>query len=284
MEMNRAPWDARADGRIAKVAARANAGAYDSLEGAAYLNGSPHLRHASLRTRYGALVVEAYDRAAAAGASPRVLDLGAGDGSATLPFLDLGARVTAVDASKRQLAILRERCKEFDNRLETRCGEAADILSSEPGAYDIIVANSFLHHVPDYLALIRSAALALAPGGQFFSFQDPLRYDTMGAFGRNFSKIAYLSWRIFGGDLVGGAVRRLRRARGIYRDDCPADNVEYHVVRNGVDQDAIETLLGGLGFECRIIRYFSTQNPLFQRLGETLGVKNTFSVVARKRA
>ena len=97
-----------------------------------------------------------------------------------------------------------------------------------------------------------------------------------------YSKLAYFSWRILKGNIVGGLKPSIRRARGIYLEDCPLDNVEYHAMRGGVDQDAIYELFEQLGFECEIIRYFSTQSRIWQPIGTALGIKNTFAVVARK--
>jgi hypothetical protein len=145
-----------------------------------------------------------------------------------------------------------------------------------------VVVNSFLHHIPDYLELVRKISNLLKPGGIFFSFQDPLRYDTMGIFNKLFSRVAYYSWRILGGDLIGGMKRYIRRKRGIYMENCEADNVEYHVVRNGLDQNLILKLLDQLNLKPEIVSYFSTQNSLFQLLGEKIGIKNTFSIIAQK--
>jgi hypothetical protein len=88
---------------------------------------------------------------------------------------------------------------------------------------------------------------------------------------------------VFKGDVISGLGRRLRRRRGIYIEDSVHDNAEYHVTRNGVDQDAISKLLNAEGFECSIVTYFSTQNPVFQILGTLLGLKNTFAVTAKKK-
>jgi SAM-dependent methyltransferase len=269
------------DERIKRVAA-ANASAYDAGSNREYIDGAPHIKHAALRKLYGKLVVEVFDRARTRQAIPKVLDLGAGEGSVTLPFLQLGAEVTAVDISRRQLDALREKCKEYHGRLTTRCEDIHETLKDESAAYDIIVANSFLHHVPDYLGMIREAAGRLTAGGQFFSFQDPLKYDTVGPLSTAFCQAAYYSWRIFRGDLIGGFQRRLRRARGIYLDDSPHDNAEYHATRGGVDQTAVCELLQSLGFDFRFIPYYSTQSRLFQPIGTALGVRNTFAVVARK--
>ncbi len=272
------------DERLNRVSALANISAYDPEATRKYIDGAPHIKHPSLRVLYATLLVQVYDVAKEHRAVPRVLDLGAGEGSATLPFLDLGARVTAVDISRSQLDVLRSKCEHFGDRLAVRCEDIAVTLKAKHDNYDIIVANSFLHHVPDYMGMIREAITLLAPWGQFFSFQDPLRYDSVGKSTMIVSTLAYFSWRVFKGDVVGGLTRRLRRMRGVYLEDSIYDNTDYHVTRNGVDQDAICRLFKELGFDCSIARYFSTQSRLFQPIGTVLGVKNTFAVIARREA
>lgn len=273
------------DERINKIAALANVTVFDTEARRKYINGSPHIKHASLRSLYGKLVVSVYDFATRYTHTPEVLDIGAGDGLATLPFLELGAKVTAIDISKSQLKVLKEKCAAYLGNLEVRCQEVFDAiksLQSEGKQYDIIVANSFLHHIPDYLSLIRHAVTILSPFGQFFSFQDLLKYDSLGPFALAFSSAAYFSWRLFQGDIIGGLRRYIRRKKGIYLDDCLDDNIEYHIRRHGVDQDAILDLFRQLGFECEIVCYFSTQSSIWQPIGTALGINNTFAVIARK--
>ncbi|MEO7189966.1 MAG: class I SAM-dependent methyltransferase [Vicinamibacterales bacterium] len=268
------------DERINRVAALANVSRYDADATSHYADGAPHIKHASLRTLYGQLLVDVFDRAKEHTPVPRVLDLGAGEGSVTLPFLELGARVLAVDSSRTQLDALIGRCGRFGDMLHTRCEDVADTLGTAE-TFDIIAVNSFLHHVPDTLGLVRRAIARLAPHGQFFSFQDPLRYDSLPRPTLLFDRIAYVSWRIFRGDVLGGLARRLRRSRGAYRDDSVHDNVEYHVVRNGVDHVALMASLTQMNLECRLVPYFSTQSRLFQPVGAALGLKNTFALIAR---
>ena len=269
--------------RINRIASVANLALYDDAATREYVDGAPHIKHASLRSLYGSLVTEVFDAAAGKkGDAPDVLDSGAGEGSVTLPFLELGARVTAVDIAEAQLRKLKERCSQQSGRLHVVCEDVNSFLRGTDRTYDIVVANSFLHHVPDYLGLIRLAAARVAVGGTFFSFQDPMRYDTVGGLSTVYEKWAYLWWRLFRGDVIGGLVRRFRRARGIYHEDSVHDNTEYHGTRNGVDQNAIAGLFQELGFECRIVRYYSTQSPFYQMIGERLRLKNTFAVIATR--
>ena len=247
-----------------------------------YAEIAPHLKYSRLWRLYGQLVGDVFAHAQRYTEVPNVLDLGAGEGSATLPFLELGARVVAVDVSESQLSELRRKCASYSDRLEVRQVGINEAFRTDEH-YDVIVMSSFLHHIPDYVSVITAGVNVLCETGQLFSFQDPIRYDTMGTLSRLFNKVLYFSWRVFQGDFVGGVSRTLRRARGIYLDDCPADNAEYHVVRNGVDQDKIVELLSSRGFDCRVIRYFSTQGSMFQPLGSVLGIKNTFSIIARRQ-
>jgi SAM-dependent methyltransferase len=275
------------DNRLNRIAALANEVAYSVKDAAAYIDGAPHIKHASLRELYGGLVIEIFDSAAKHASPPNVLDLGAGEGSVTLPFLELGAKVTAVDISERQLGTLRENCQRHADRLEVRCEDINETLKKTESKYDIIAVNSFLHHIPDYLSLIERCTELLNPHGIFFSFQDPLRYDTVGLPAKLFTDAGYFFWRLAGGakgDVIGGIRRRLRRRRGVYLEDCYQDNAEYHVIRNGLDQQAIKSLLEGRGSDCRVVSYFSTQNRVFQPIGTALGISNTFSVVAERRA
>ena len=239
------------DERINRIASLANVSTYDANATKRYIDGAPHIKHASLRKLYGKLVVRVFDNAKLHSETLRVLDLGAGEGSVTLPFLELGARVVAVDISASQLAALEAKCEPYKDQLEARCDDIQVFLQEKSEKYDIIVVNSFLHHVPDYIGMIGEAVTLLSPYGQFFSFQDPLRYDSVGRIAAAFNKLAYFSWRIRKGDIIGGLKRRIRRAHGIYLEDSIADNAEYHAIRNGVDQDAVCRLFREEGFDCK---------------------------------
>jgi 2-polyprenyl-3-methyl-5-hydroxy-6-metoxy-1,4-benzoquinol methylase len=260
--------------------AQANRQIYDSAGVQRYVEGAPHIKHASLRQLYADTLVEVFQRAQLNSPMPRVLDLGAGDGSVTLPLLELGAHVTAVDISPDQVSALEKRCSQYADRLMVRCEDISLFLASRPGAFDIVVMNFFLHHIPDYIAMLRYVIPVMSKNGQFFSFQDPLLYSSQSPIERFYDKAAYGAWRLARGDVWGGLKRWIRRARGVYLADSPHDNSEYHVLRDGVDHQAISGLFESNGYTCRIIRYFSTQSRVFQTLGAMAKMKNTFAIVA----
>jgi SAM-dependent methyltransferase len=252
---------------------------YGEREARGYVDGAPHLKHRSLRRLYRSVVDEALT--AIGSAEPRVLDLGAGEGTATQVFLDRGAHVTAVDDSTAQLATLRRRGAAAGGRLEVVHGRADEVLRTRRGErWDLVAAVSFLHHVPDYLSLVRDSTDAVDTGGAFLTFQDPLLHASLPRATHAFQRAAYASWRIRKGDVFGGLARRARRARGVWDDTCAQDLIEYHATRGGIDADALCELLRTSGFAPRVVRYFSTQSPTFQRVGTALGMTNTFAIIA----
>ena len=265
-----------------KSAALANVEIYEVQTPQEYAQGAPHIKHRQLRILFDQLAGQVYNHSAQNSNSPTMLDLGAGEGSLTCWFLEHGAKITAVDIAENRLKSLQQRCAQFKNRLEVRCEDINETLAKIEHKYDIIALNSVLHHVPDYLSLLEAAIDALAPGGQVFSFQEPLRYDSLAGFTRRFSGLAYYCWRITQGDIWAGLGRYLRRARGIYLQDCRQDNADYHATRNGLDQDAIAELLTSRNLQCRVVKYFSTQSRLFQKLGAMLKLENTFAVIGCK--
>jgi SAM-dependent methyltransferase len=268
--------------RVDDLAALANAAMFNEEGTTNCVGASPHLTHPAVHHLYRRLVLRTFNIAAKCTNVPRVLDLGAGEGSATLPFLELGADVTAVDISGSQLTVLAHRCRTFAAQLRVHHGDINEILEHRDDRYDIVVMNSFVHHVPDYLALFHKAAAMLTPNGLIFSFQDPLRYDTLGKGSFFFSMAGYFCWRLFQGNYMQGLRTRIRRLQGIYIPGSKEDDAEYHVTRNGVDQDAIAEFLSSQRFTCEVIRYFSTQSSLLQRLGSFLGLKNTFAIIAQR--
>ena len=248
--------------------------------------GAPHLKHHDLTVKMLDKTRCVFEQVRRRSKHPEVLDMGAGAGMLALPLLEMGASVIAADATRALLDILVARATAFESRLTLAVGdifETLDQYKKTDRRFDLICASSFLHHIPDYLKLCRISAGLIRPGGMFFTFQDPLRYDTLNKGTYWFDRASFFSWRLFQGNYIQGFRTRLRRLTNTYRSDLPEDVVEYHVVRNGVDQLSIQKLFEAEGFTCEIQKYWSTQSTLFQHLGAGLGLSNTFAVVATKR-
>lgn len=84
--------------------------------------------------------------------------------------------------------------------------------------------------------------------------------------------------RVGHGDLKSGAATRLRRLRGRIDEGDPRDMVEYHVVRQGVDEQAVCKILREHFASVELIPYWSNQQSIMRRAAEGLGPVDSFSV------
>ncbi|MEV4920979.1 class I SAM-dependent methyltransferase [Streptomyces tirandamycinicus] len=246
-----------------------------------YAKGSPHIRHHAIRDRLigdlHALVREVIER----NGQCHVLELGAGHGTFTDHLLAAGARVTVTEMSEPSVRFLRNRFQRNPNVtvLHDEDGTAA----CRTGRPDAVVCVSVLHHIPDYLGAVKELVDRIVPGGAFLSAQDPLWYPRRSRLSMSLDRNAYFAWRLGQGQLRRGLATRLRRLRGVYDEANEADMVEYHVVRHGVDEEALRALLVPEFAEVEIRRYWSTQSGLLQSVGDRFCPPSTFGLVARNR-
>ena len=248
-------------------------------EGHDYDKGSPHLRHTSLRRMVEERLTRMVGERMEAQGSCRVLEIGAGHGTFTSCLLAAGAEITVTEASSASAEHLRRTFGDT-GRVEVLFDETGEEVLSREGEWDLAVITSVLHHIPDYLAFLDRLCALLAEGGGIFTVQDPLYYPRMSPLAHRADRAAYLTWRLFQGDYGRGLRTRVRRLRGVYDDAEPSDLVEYHVVRDGVDEVAIGRLLAPRFGSFEVFRYWSSQAPLWQRLGERSGLETTFGVEA----
>lgn len=270
-------------GRASDAARNANVETYDNLDELTYINGAPHLKHRSIEAIYRAMVVDAIYHVGRAPADMSVLDLGAGSGLASTQWFRRKVRLTAVDSSESMLRDLRKKASEFVSRPRTVVADAAEYLRSSPEKFDVVTHVSMLHHIPDYLALLRLSTAHVRDGGCLLTFQDPLRYDTMPRLHHALDRAAYFTWRLGQGNFKRGVKTRLRRLRGIYSTEEAVDFDEYHVVRNGVDSEAVAAELRPHFSEVKVIPYWSTYDPVLQLIGERMRLTSSFGVLASGR-
>jgi phospholipid N-methyltransferase len=260
---------------MAELQERAHGAGHD------HAKGSPHIRHHSIRNQViadlHALVGDVIDSKGRC----RVLELGAGHGTFTDHLLAAGAEVELTEMSLPSVELLRHRFRH--NAKVTVVHDHDGQTACSGGPLDALVCISVLHHIPDYVATVEKLLGRVVPGGAFFSIQDPLWYPRQSRVSRSLDQSAYLLWRLGQGDLRRGLATRLRRLRGVYDETNEADMVEYHVVREGVDEAALLALLEPAFEELRLHRYWSTQSGLLQAVGERFGPPTTFGIAARNR-
>lgn len=153
--------------------------------------------------------------------SPRVFDLGCGDGRLTVALHRrlAAASTTGVDSSKSMLA---DATPHAANDITF---EAGDIGSWRGRDVDIVFANASLQWVPDHRAVLDRWREALAPGGQL-AVQVPANAD----------HASHLVSSALAAEWLGG--------------DAPADPVATNVLR----PEEYAELLDELGFEHQHVR------------------------------
>lgn len=205
-----------------------------------YRSGSPHLKHPQLYDWFSDLLREELRYVTRRDLPMTVLEVGAGDGAFVEPLLAAGASVTGTEMSRSSIELLESRFG-TNPSFEALFDPDGTFASLGDRRFAILLYASVLHHIPDYLTAMANACdRHLAPGGTLLTLQDPLWYPSLPPGVHSASEAMYLSWRVTRGGLLRGLASRTRRLRNDLRPDEPADMVEYHVVRDGVDQDSIE--------------------------------------------
>ena len=96
-----------------------------------------------------------------------LLDIGCGGGLLSEPMARLGARVTGVDASARNIAVASLHAERQGLAVDYRQG-TAEALASEGARFDIVLALEIVEHVSDVGLFLRSCSEMVKPGGLLF--------------------------------------------------------------------------------------------------------------------
>lgn len=246
-----------------------------------YAKGSPHILHHSIRDRVVRRIHQVVGEVMKRNGRCRVVEVGAGHGCFTDHLLAAGAEVEVTEMSAPSAEFLRHRFRHNPRVAVIHDADGNAACSGDP--VDVVVCISVLHHIPDYLGTTAKLAERVAPGGAFLSFQDPLWYPRRSAWSLGLDRGSYFCWRMLQGDFRRGLGTRIRRMRGAYDEANPSDMVEYHVVRQGVDEEAIHGCLTASFSVVDIERYWSTQSCLLQAVGERYFPASNFGILARGR-
>lgn len=93
-----------------------------------------------------------------------VLDVGCGGGLISEPLARLGAKVTAIDASHRNIEIARAHAQGSDLSIDYRAVAAED-LAEAGETFDLVISLEVVEHVADLDAFLATCAALVRPGG-----------------------------------------------------------------------------------------------------------------------
>lgn len=243
-----------------------------------YRVGSPHLAHFSLYDRLCSILRSQIQELAGSGLPLTVLEVGAGAGGYTEPALAAGCRVTATEMSRA--SVNRLRLKYTTNPAFQAVHDPDGSLASMDDQFALVLCVSVLHHIPDYLGFLDKATRLLLPGGALLTLQDPMWYPRVGRSIHGLDRLGFFAWRLSQGNFRRGLASLIRRSRGRYDERNSSDMVEYHVVRNGVDEQAVLDALKQRFKSVDILPYWSNQLAAMQWAGDRLRMHNTFGARA----
>ncbi len=97
-------------------------------------------------------------------AGKRLVDIGCGGGLIAEPMVKLGAQVTAIDASEKNIGTAAHHAAREGLDIDYRHATAEDLAASGQ-RFDIIINMEVVEHVADVESYLKTCAALLAPGG-----------------------------------------------------------------------------------------------------------------------
>ncbi len=185
------------------------------------------------------------------GASPaKALDFGCGSGNLTRHLIELGAQTVSADLSDDFLKDIQRKFP-GNERSEVLKLNGTDLCNVPDAHFDLVATYSVLHHVPDYLAIVREMCRVLKPGGVLYIDHEVTEtyYERPAAYAQFLRKarprVDWRRWLSLALDVrgYGHIVRRLRNPRYKREGDIhvwPDDHIEW---------DRIEQVVTAEGFE-----------------------------------
>jgi 2-polyprenyl-6-hydroxyphenyl methylase/3-demethylubiquinone-9 3-methyltransferase len=99
--------------------------------------------------------------------SPSILDIGCGGGLLSEPMAKLGAKVTAIDASEKNIKIASIHAQKSGLDINYICTSAEDMAASGK-KFDVVLNMEVIEHVADVASFIEASGRMLNPGGLMF--------------------------------------------------------------------------------------------------------------------
>jgi len=237
-----------------------------------------------------------------------VLDVGCGTGSLTLLAMERGLAAVGIDLSHAMLDRLRTKAAErgLSGRLDTEVSTVEDYLASSSRSFDAILFSAVLHHLPDYLDVLRLAAEHTNPGGVLYIIHEPSLGSRTGPLARGLEwldrALAELPGFLrrqwgdvrrhgFFASLVGKVRRRLGRPVPRHGPAQPPSSprteanwalVDYHAKHGGCDELAIAKALSERGFHVDLRRYDSKRHRVFHWLAQVLRTQRMIRIIASR--
>ena len=94
----------------------------------------------------------------------KILDVGCGGGLIAEPFAKMGASVTAIDASEKNIAVAKIHAEKSDLKIDYRVSSAEELDEK----FDVVFALEIIEHVADVDHFVKSCSNLVKPNGLLF--------------------------------------------------------------------------------------------------------------------
>jgi len=137
---------------------------YKGADAAGYEHAHGDIFNTIEQQRLHGMLREAVQSVQTGAQSVRALDFGCGSGNLTRHLIELGAYTVSADLSDDFLEDIRRKFS-ATGRSETLKLNGTDLSNVPDVHFDLVATYSVLHHVPDYLAIVREMCRVVKPGG-----------------------------------------------------------------------------------------------------------------------
>jgi 2-polyprenyl-6-hydroxyphenyl methylase/3-demethylubiquinone-9 3-methyltransferase len=97
----------------------------------------------------------------------KILDVGCGGGLIAEPFTKMGANVTAIDASQKNIEVAKIHAERSGLKIDYRTTTAEDLVKTNE-QFDVVFALEIVEHVANVEGFIESCSKLVKPGGLLF--------------------------------------------------------------------------------------------------------------------
>ncbi len=183
-----------------------------------------------------------------------ILDLGCGTGFMLVLAKPYFKELCGVDLTPSMLKIAEGKFKNARNKVRLVTGNT-DRLPFESSYFNVVTANSFLHHLPKLYPTVKEAYRVLKKGGSFYSDQDPNYYFWLAM--RSIKSTAGISpllrveW-----EAVCKMADKVREAEGVRLSTRVIEMAEYQKAKGGFKEDEVKKIFLKAGFSSVRYEYF----------------------------
>ncbi len=97
----------------------------------------------------------------------KILDVGCGGGLIAEPFARFGADVTAIDASKKNIAVAKIHAEKSQLKIDYRTSTPEELVKTDE-KFDVVFALEIIEHVADVKNFVQSCSDLIKPNGLLF--------------------------------------------------------------------------------------------------------------------